>query len=121
MYKILVSLIVVLSVNLAQAAEPSKSAEPDGSVKTTSTSNSSSTTQSVNNVLPAGPDKSSEPDKVIANSAAESVGPAVIKVVCHNKVKDGKPVMKDGKPEQECAKIKTRKKLEARDIPTVKK
>ena len=40
---------------------------------------------------------------------------------CIDKVKDGKPVMKDGKPEQECKKIKTHKKLEAHDIPPAKK
>jgi hypothetical protein len=43
---------------------------------------------------------------------------AVVKEVCHDKVKDGKPVMdKDGKPVQECKKIKTHKKLEGTEIP----
>lgn len=51
-----------------------------------------------------------------------SAGQGVMKEVCHDKVKDGKPVMgKDGKPEQECKTIKVRQKLEATDIPPAKK
>ena len=51
-----------------------------------------------------------------------SAGQGVMKEVCHDKVKDGKPVMgKDGKPEQECKVIKVRQKLEATEIPPAKK
>jgi len=51
-----------------------------------------------------------------------SAGQGVMKEVCHDKVKDGKPVMgKDGKPEQECKTIKVRQKLEATEIPPAKK
>ena len=69
----------------------------------------------------AGTAKVGEPAKAADNAGAESAGKAEIKVVCHDKVKDGKPVMKDGKPEQECKKIKVHKKLEAHDIPPAKK
>jgi hypothetical protein len=46
-----------------------------------------------------------------------------MKEVCIDKVgKDGKVVMgKDGKPVQECRKIRVRKKLEATEIPPAKK
>jgi len=51
-----------------------------------------------------------------------SAGQGVMKEVCHDKVKDGKPVMgKDGKPEQECKTIKVRQKLEATEISPAKK
>ena len=51
-----------------------------------------------------------------------SAGQGVMKEVCHDKVKDGKPVIgKDGKPEQECKTIKVRQKLEATEIPPAKK
>ena len=51
-----------------------------------------------------------------------SAGKGEMKEVCHDKVKDGKPVMgKDGKPEQECKTIKVRQKLEATEIPPAKK
>ena len=51
-----------------------------------------------------------------------SAGQGVMKEVCHDKVKDGKPVMgKDGKPEQECKTIKVRQKLDATEIPPAKK
>jgi len=51
----------------------------------------------------------------------DSAGKAEVKEVCHDKMKDGKPVMgKDGKPAQECKKIKTHKKLEGTDIPVKK-
>jgi hypothetical protein len=44
------------------------------------------------------------------------------KEVCHDKVdKAGKPVMKDGKPVQECKVIKVHKKLEGTEIPPAKK
>jgi hypothetical protein len=47
---------------------------------------------------------------------------AEVKEVCHDKVdKAGKPVNgKDGKPVQECKKIKVHKKLEGTEIPTKK-
>jgi hypothetical protein len=53
-------------------------------------------------------------------------GPALaeaeVKEVCHDKVdKAGKPVNgKDGKPVQECKKIKVHKKLEGTEIPPKK-
>ena len=44
------------------------------------------------------------------------------KEVCHDKIdKAGKPVMKDGKPVQECKVIKVHKKLEGTEIPPAKK
>jgi len=47
---------------------------------------------------------------------------AEVKEVCHDKVdKAGKPVNgKDGKPVQECKKIKVHKKLEGTEIPPKK-
>jgi hypothetical protein len=47
---------------------------------------------------------------------------AETKQVCHDKLdKAGKPVMKDGKPVQECKTIKVHKKLEgAEPVPTKK-
>jgi hypothetical protein len=45
-----------------------------------------------------------------------------MKEVCHDKMdKAGKPVMKDGKPVQECKKIKVHKKLEGTEVPPAKK
>ena len=45
-----------------------------------------------------------------------------MKEVCHDKMdKAGKPVMKNGKPVQECKKIKVHKKLEGTEIPEDKK
>lgn len=46
-----------------------------------------------------------------------------MKEVCHDKVdKAGKPVMdKDGKPKQDCKKIKVHKKLEGTEVPPAKK
>jgi hypothetical protein len=45
-----------------------------------------------------------------------------MKEVCHDKMdKAGKPVMKNGKPVQECKKIKVHKKLEGTEIPADKK
>lgn len=48
---------------------------------------------------------------------------AEVKEVCHDKVdKAGKPVTgKDGKPVQECKKIKVHKKLEGTEVPPAKK
>lgn len=53
----------------------------------------------------------------------EGPGKGEMKEVCMDKKgKDGKPVMgKDGKPAQECKKIKVRKKLEGTEIPEEKK
>ena len=63
----------------------------------------------------AGKSESKEKD-------GHSAGQGVMKEVCHDKVKDGKPVIgKDGKPEQECKTIKVRQKLEATEIPPAKK
>jgi len=47
---------------------------------------------------------------------------AEVKEVCHDKVdKAGKPVNdKEGKPVQECKKIKVHKKLEGTDVPVKK-
>lgn len=54
--------------------------------------------------------------------AADTAGKAEVKEVCHDKMKDGKPVTgKDGKVVQECKKIKVHKKLEGTDIPPAKK
>ena len=49
----------------------------------------------------------------------DTAGKGEMKEVCIDKVgKDGKVVMgKDGKPVQECRKIRVRKKLEATEIP----
>jgi len=44
-----------------------------------------------------------------------------VKEVCHNKVdKAGKPVIKSGKPVQDCKKIKVHKKLEGTKVPAKK-
>jgi hypothetical protein len=47
---------------------------------------------------------------------------AEVKEVCHDKVdKAGKPVLnKDGKPKQDCKKIKVHKKLEGHEVPVKK-
>jgi hypothetical protein len=46
---------------------------------------------------------------------------AEIKEVCHDKVdKAGKPVIKSGKPVQDCKKIKVHKKLEGTKVPVKK-
>ena len=77
----------------------------------------------------AAPAEAAKPAETPALSKTESkekdnhsAGQGVMKEVCHDKVKDGKPVMgKDGKPEQECKTIKVRQKLEATEIPPAKK
>ena len=77
----------------------------------------------------AAPAEAAKPAEAPALSKTESkekdnhsAGQGVMKEVCHDKVKDGKPVMgKDGKPEQECKTIKVRQKLEATEIPPAKK
>lgn len=47
---------------------------------------------------------------------------AEVKEVCHDKVdKAGKPVLdKNGKPKQDCKKIKVHKKLEGHEVPVKK-
>ncbi len=78
---------------------------------------------------PAAPAEAAKPAEATTPSKTESkekdnhsAGQGVMKEVCHDKVKDGKPVMgKDGKPEQECKTIKVRQKLEATEIPPAKK
>lgn len=53
---------------------------------------------------------------------AETAGKAEVKEVCHDKMKDGKPVKdKEGKVVQECKKIKVHKKLESHEVPPAKK
>jgi hypothetical protein len=77
----------------------------------------------------AAPAEAAKPAEAPAISKTESkekdnhsAGQGVMKEVCHDKVKDGKPVIgKDGKPEQECKTIKVRQKLEATEIPPAKK
>ncbi len=77
----------------------------------------------------AAPAEAAKPAEAPALSKTESkekdnhsAGQGVMKELCHDKVKDGKPVMgKDGKPEQECKTIKVRQKLEATEIPPAKK
>ena len=77
----------------------------------------------------AAPAEAPKPAEAPAASKAESkekdnhsAGKGEMKEVCHDKVKDGKPVMgKDGKPEQECKTIKVRQKLDATEIPPAKK
>ena len=53
----------------------------------------------------------------------DTAGKGEMKEVCIDKVgKDGKVIMgKDGKPVQDCRKIRVRKKLEATEIPPAKK
>lgn len=69
----------------------------------------------------AAPVAKAEEKKEVAKDN-HSAGKGEMKEVCHDKVKDGKPVMgKDGKPEQECKTIKVRQKLEATEIPPAKK
>ena len=60
---------------------------------------------------------------ILVASLALTVSAAETKRVCIDKLtKDGKVVMgKDGKPVQECKKIKVRKKLEGTEIPPAKK
>jgi hypothetical protein len=60
---------------------------------------------------------------LIPAMAEDSPGKGEIKEVCKDKVdKAGKVVNgKDGKPVQECKKIKVRKKLEGTEIPPAKK
>lgn len=82
----------------------------------------------------ATPAKAAEPAKAAAAAPTpaapaakvehtDTAGKGEMKEVCIDKVgKDGKIVMgKDGKPVQECRKIKVRKKLEATEIPPAKK
>jgi hypothetical protein len=57
-----------------------------------------------------------------ATAEEKSAGKAEVKEVCHDKMKDGKPVKdKEGKNVQECKKIKVHKKLEGTEIPPAKK
>ncbi len=58
-----------------------------------------------------------------AYAGDEGPGKGEMKEVCHpKKDKAGKEVVgKDGKPVQECKKVKVRKKLEGTEIPPAKK
>ena len=58
-----------------------------------------------------------------AYAADDTAGKGEMKEVCHpKKDKAGKEVVgKDGKPVQECKKVKVRKKLEGTEIPPAKK
>ena len=58
-----------------------------------------------------------------AQASTDTAGAGVMKEVCHpKKDKAGKEIIgKDGKPVQECKKIKVRKKLEATEVPPTKK
>ena len=60
---------------------------------------------------------------VLNYAADDTAGKGEMKEVCHpKKDKAGKEVKgKDGKPVQECKKIKVRKKLEGTDVPPAKK
>ena len=59
---------------------------------------------------------------VVVTACALNVYAAEVKEVCHDKVdKAGKPVMdKNGKPKQDCKKIKVHKKLEGTEVPVKK-
>lgn len=58
---------------------------------------------------------------VVGFMATSAFAEAEVKQVCHDKVdKAGKPVVKDGKPVQECKKIKVHKKLEGTEVPVKK-
>jgi hypothetical protein len=53
--------------------------------------------------------------------ASSAFSAAEIKEVCKDKVdKAGKPLMKSGKPIQDCKKIKVHKKLEGTEVPVKK-
>lgn len=119
MHKILISVIMGLSLTTAQAIEPSKGAEPG---KPARAATAASAAPAATPATGASGAKVSEPAKAADNSGADTAGKGEIKVVCHDKVKDGKPVMsRDGKPEQDCKKIRVRQKLESHDIPPAKK
>jgi len=66
----------------------------------------------------ASPAPAAQPPAATAEPS-DTAGKGEVKEVCIDKVgKDGKVVMgKDGKPVQECRKIRVRKKLEATEIP----
>jgi hypothetical protein len=59
---------------------------------------------------------------IVAAFVGTAFAEAEVKEVCHDKVdKAGKPVMgKDGKPAQDCKKIKVHKKFEGTEIPPKK-
>jgi len=110
MFKIITNLIVAFSITTVQAADPIKVIEPSKPAKAATASSAATAVEAA---------KAGTSAKAVNNSGAETAGKAEIKVVCHNKVKEGKTIIKDGKPEQECKKIKTHTNLEAHDIPPV--
>jgi len=124
MLKFLVSSILCLGLGLitAHAAEPAKGADPGKPAKAATASSAAPAAATATPAAGASGAKINEPSKASDNSGADRAGKGEVKVVCHDKVKDGKPVMgKDGKPVQECKKIRVRQKLESHDIPPAKK
>jgi len=62
------------------------------------------------------------PEKKDQSLGGDRAGKGELKEVCHDKIKDGRPVLdKGGRPVQECKMIKVRQKLEAHEIPPAKK
>lgn len=62
------------------------------------------------------------PEKKDQSLGGDRAGKGELKEVCHDKIKDGRPVLdKGGQPVQECKMIRVRQKLEAHEIPPAKK
>ena len=111
----------LLATNLSAC---SKEAKPGDAAKPAKAASSAPAAPAADGAKVGEPGKALEikaPDKD-ESKGADRAGKGEMKEVCHDKMKDGKPVMdKDGKPVQECKMIKVRQKLEAHEIPPAKK
>lgn len=113
---------VVLSlgiINLADACEKDLKAEAGKAAKAASSATASKAIEPAKAASAA----SAAPTPAPKVEHTDTAGKGEMKEVCIDKIaKDGKVVMgKDGKPVQECRKIRVRKKLEATEIPPAKK
>lgn len=112
----------LLATNLSAC---SKDAKPGDAAKPAKAAATATAAPAADGAKVGEPGKALEiraPDKKEESKGADRAGKGEMKEVCHDKMKDGKPVMdKDGKPVQECKMVKVRQKLEAHEIPPAKK
>lgn len=117
--KKLIVLLVSLGLGTAWACDDHKGAPPGKPAKAATSATPSKAAEPAKAATPA----SAAPTPVPKVEHTDTAGKGEMKEVCIDKVgKDGKVIMgKDGKPVQECRKIRVRKKLEATEIPPAKK
>jgi len=117
--KKLIVLLVSLGLGTAWACDDNKGAAAGKPAKAASSATASKAAEPAKAATPA----TAAPTPAPKVEHTDTAGKGEMKEVCIDKVgKDGKIIMgKDGKPVQECRKIRVRKKLEATEIPPAKK